>query len=333
MTGKASSPRQHFAFSNAAALQLRSSSTEQTPLQLGLGKAANAAASAGTAVGHLFGFSAPDLAKSRSAFSSGAFGGLGSGFSFAAGGHSAALPSGLRSYTRAVAAEAAAEEEERHSKQEVQASPADEEGEDEEEGRVEAEDYGQGEEAESEMNEGEADTNEDESPAGAEQSDKELDADLDDQEGEAQGEDNEEDEDESHFALPDDLLSDDGNAAEQAAAAEAAAHESDDASGISHGGHSDDAEEAESHAEEAQSQAESEATADKDDEVHAGAEHESTKGNTSLAEGSEGAHGDQAAASQLDEDDASCAELHAAGQIKVHGAPPCTSSLSGAPLP
>ena len=323
MTGKASSPSQHFAFSNAAAAQLGSSSSlEQTPLQMGLGKAANAAASAGSAMGHLFGFSAPDLAKSKSAFSSGAFGGLGPGFSFAAGSQSAALPSGLRSYTRAVAAEAAADEEGRRSKHELQAAPADEEGEEEEETKEEAEDQEERGEAESGEEEGVAGESQAESPAGAEQSDQDLNAGLHDQEKEAGEEEDEEDQDECHFALPDDLLSDDGKVAEKAAVAEAAAHESDAASDISQGKHWDIAKGAESHdVEEALSQAESEADVDQDNEMRADSEQDSKKDDGLAVEGSEAVHDGKAVALQLDEGDVSYAQQDATGQMKVLGTP------------
>lgn len=110
-TGLPSGTPQPFAFGSTAAGKLADSNAEPTPLQLGLGKAADAAASAGNVVGHLFGFSVADSTKARSGFGGGVFGGLGSGFSFAAGSSSAGLPSGIKCSTRGIAAEAAASKE------------------------------------------------------------------------------------------------------------------------------------------------------------------------------------------------------------------------------
>ncbi len=165
---------QPFAFGNTAA-PIFGASGSQVAMQFGRGQDA---ASAGTAAGGLFGFAAPTTAKSVPSFGTGAFGGLGLGFSFVAGNsfapHSlqtaAAADAAPQASAAGVAAAAAAVQE---AEQE-----GDESGEEME--SVEGNNEGEGEE--------EAD----------------------------QGDKDDEDQDDSHFALPDDLLSEDE---EEAAAA------------------------------------------------------------------------------------------------------------------
>lgn len=220
-TGLSSATPQSFTFGSTTGGKLKGSGTEASPLQLGLGKAADAAASAGNVVGHLFGFSAADSSKARSGFGGGGvFGGLGSGFSFAAGNSSAGLPSTSKGCTRGVAVEGAAargdgEQEKEEEKEEAEALHAEEEdreageGEDEdmpEEGEVQGEAEASGAEGKGE-NLADAKGKPQTTVKGANGDDTQTDTVQ-----EAEGK-----EDECSFALPDDLLSGDEDIAAAAA--------------------------------------------------------------------------------------------------------------------
>jgi len=172
-----------FAFGSTAAPGLAASGTTQI---LGTGQAA-AAASAGFAAGQLFGFAAPATARSVPSFGTGAFGGLGSGFSFGSGNSPA--PSSLQAAGMAVAAAAAVAavkigEQDPGNDAACTHEVDSVDGTDEE---------GAGDEAE------DADT------AEADKADEEDDHEDDHDHADKA----EADEDDSHFALPDDLLSDD----------------------------------------------------------------------------------------------------------------------------
>ena len=214
-TGLSSAPQQPFAFGRTAAGKLEDGGTEQTPLQtplqLGLGKAADAAASAGNVVGHLFGFSASDLARSRPVFGGGALGGLGSGFSFAAGSSSAGLPSGIKSYTRGIAAEAAAaetaEDDEEDEEGDEQEEEEEQDAEEEEEEEQQHEEHGGGQEGDQEKGR--------EDSQGGDLAAATSDAQTADGTHTQAAED--QDEDECSFALPNDLLSGDEDTAAAAA--------------------------------------------------------------------------------------------------------------------
>ena len=106
MTGFAP-PVKPFAFGNPAAPGVGASGAGQTLLQFGMGSAATAAAAAaGNAAGQLFGFSAPGTGKSVPSFGTGAFGGLGSGFSF--GASNSSTPPSFQAAGNAAGAAAAA---------------------------------------------------------------------------------------------------------------------------------------------------------------------------------------------------------------------------------
>ena len=187
---------QSFTFGSTAGGKLGDSSTEPLPLHLGLGKAADAAASAGNVMGHLFGFSAADSTKARSGFGGGGgmFGGLGSGFSFAAGHSSAGAPSGVTCCTRGIAAKAAKEDD---GQEEEENTAAGEEDVLPEEGGVQGENEASGAEGEGE-DRADATGNPQTSASNDTQKDTVQ---------EAEGE-----EDNDGAALPDDLLSGDADA-------------------------------------------------------------------------------------------------------------------------
>lgn len=164
-----------FAFGTAAP----GLATSDTAQLLGVGQAA-AAASAGFAAGQLFGFSAPATASSVPSFGTVAFGGLGSAFSFGSG--NSPVPPSLQAAGKAVAAAAAAA-----AVKEAEQDPENDAASTHEVDRLDGTDEeGAGGEAED---------------ADAAEADK---ADDEDDQEEAEA-----DEDDSHFALPDDLLSDD----------------------------------------------------------------------------------------------------------------------------
>ena len=287
-TGLSSAPQQPFAFGRAAAGKLEDGCTEltpaqmgqtplQNPLQLGLGKAADAAASAGNVVGHLFGFSASDSAKVRPVFGGGTLGVLSSGISFAAGSSSAGLPSGIKSYTRGIAAEAAA----------AQKAEDDEEDKEDEEGNGEEEEqHGEEEEEEEEEQHKQEHSDAQEEGQGDQEEGKEdggggnlaaASGDVhtaDDTQTHAA---EDKDEDYCNFALPDDLLSGD----EEDCAAAAAGDLPDSDMSHSELSEHDAGEESESHAK---------SECDNDD--------------TSHADGSELDHDDEEeSASQHDDDE------------------------------
>ncbi|DBB16724.1 TPA: hypothetical protein ACH3X3_014968 [Trebouxia sp. C0006] len=167
-----------FAFGSTAAPVLATSGTAQL---LGAGQAAAAAASVGFAAGQLFGFAAPATARSVPSFGTGAFGELGSGFSFGSGTRPA--PPSLQAAGQAVAAAAAVA-----AVKDAEQDPEDDAASTHEVDSVEGtNEEGAGEEAE-DSDIAEADKADDKD--GHEDADKA-------------------DEDDSHFALPDDLLSDD----------------------------------------------------------------------------------------------------------------------------
>ena len=276
-TGLSSTIQQPFAFGSTAARKIEDGRSEvtpmqlgqtllQTPLQLGLGKAADAAASAGNVVGHLFGFSASDSANSRPVFGGGALGGLGSGFSFAAGSSSAGLASGIKPYTRGMAAEAAAAEKAEDDEEDFDEEEEEEHAEEEEEEEQTQHDDAQ-EEGQDDQEDGEEDGAQEGNLAAA-ASDAQT---ADDTQTHAL---EDQDEDDCNFALPDDLLSADE---EDSAAAAAVDLPSSDVSHDELSEH-DTGKETESHAESERND---------DDTSHAGV--------------SEADHGDGEAASQHDD--------------------------------
>lgn len=264
-TGLSSTIQQPFAFGSTAARKIEDGRSEVTPLQLGLGKAADAAASAGNVVGHLFGFSASDSANSRPVFGGGALGGLGSGFRFAAGSSSAGLASGIKPYTRGMAAEAAAAEKAEDDEEDFDEEEEEEHAEEEEE--EEQEQHDAQEEGQDDQEDGEEDGAQEGNLAAA-TSDAQT---ADDTQTHAL---EDQDEDDCNFALPDDLLSVDE---EDSAAAAAVDLPSSDVSHDELSEH-DTGEETESHAESERND---------DDTSHAGV--------------NEADHGDGEAASQHDD--------------------------------
>lgn len=177
-----------FTFGSTAAPVLATCDTAQL---LGAGQAA--AASAGFAAGQLFGFAAPATARPVPSFGTGAFGGLGSVFSFGSS-NSPAPPSlqaaGKAGAAAAIAAAAAAAIKDAEQDSENDAASTHEvdsvDGTNEEGARDKAEnaDIAEADKADDEDDHGDHDEDADKA-----------------------------DEDDSHFALPDDLLSDDGEEA------------------------------------------------------------------------------------------------------------------------
>lgn len=188
-----------FAFGSTAAPGLATSGTAQ--LHGADQAAAAAAASAGFAAGQLFGFAAPNTARSVPSFGTGAFGGLGSAFRFGSG-NSPAPPS-LQAAGKAVAAAAAAA-----AVREAEQDPENDAASTHEVDSVDGTDE-----------EGAGDEAENAHIAEADKADEEDDQEDDDEDDDGAADKAEADEDDSHFALPDDLLSDDEGALAEAAIA------------------------------------------------------------------------------------------------------------------
>ena len=196
-----------FAFGSTAAPGLASSGAGQ-------------AAAAGFAVGQLFGFAAPATAQSVPSFVTGAFGGLGSNFSFGSG--NSPVPPSLQAAGKAVAAAAAiaAVKDAEHDPEDDAAS----------------------------THEVDIVDGTDEKDAGDEAEDADI-AEADKADEEDDHEDADKAEDDSHFALPDDLLSDDDAEAPAEASIAGSANVSNAERDATHGGdgsaNSDEEEESE----------------------------------------------------------------------------------------